>query len=140
MGQLFHFGGALVTLKVELERLHRLGTVLHGLADEAGGLKTGFTYSSPPSVSTGVPLQDAVYNASRSVPTSVTEALSINRDLIDTTLVSAIKERLGETGDVMQNVANEYRDADEALVSVQTVTTIYTHATGDWDVPEMGAR
>ena len=54
--------------------------------------------------------------------------------------MSAIKERLGETGDVMQNVANEYRDADEALVSVQTVATIYTHATGDWDVPEVGAR
>ncbi|WP_301124196.1 hypothetical protein [Mycolicibacterium fortuitum] len=129
-----------MTLKVELDRLHRLGSVLRGLADEAGGLKTGFAYSSPPAISTGVPLQDAVYNASRSVPTSVTEALAINRDLIDTTLVSAIKERLGETGEVMGNVANEYRDADEGLVSVQTVATIYTHATGDWDVFEVGAR
>lgn len=66
-----------MTLKVELDRLHRLGSVLRGLADEAGGLKTGFAYSSPPAISTGVPLQDAVYNASRSVPTSVTEALAI---------------------------------------------------------------
>ncbi|WP_396911741.1 hypothetical protein [Mycolicibacterium sp.] len=127
-----------MTLKADLERLHRLGSVLHGLADEAGGLSTSFTYSTPPSISTGVPLQDAFYNASRSVPTSVTEALAINRDLVDTTLVSAVKERLGETGDVMQNVANEYRDADEALVSLPTVAAIYTHATGDWDVPEVG--
>ena len=62
------------------------------------------------------------------------EASSIARDLVDTTLVAAVKERLSETGQIMINVASQFRNGDDEALEVAMNT--YTDATGDWDVPE----
>ena len=112
-----------MTLRVELDRLAKLGATLQGLADEAGGLRTGSS-------------ADLSMFAPGGAEPAVVEAASIAHDLVDSVLVSAVKERLSETGEIMVNVGNEYREADEAKVSEGTVATIYSHATGDWDVPE----
>jgi hypothetical protein len=112
-----------MTLHVELDRLGGLGPILQGLAGEAGALRTG--PAAGPYLSTPGGMEPAVL-----------EAASIAHELVDTTLVAALRERLSETGEIMVNVANEYRTADEATVSVHTVATIYTNATGEWDVPE----
>jgi hypothetical protein len=65
----------------------------------------------------------------------VLEASSIAHDLVDTTLVASVKERLSETGEIMVNVANQFRTGDAEALEV--ATNIYTEATGDWDVPEV---
>jgi LysM repeat protein len=108
-------GGA--TLRVELERLAGLGPTLQGLADEAGRLN-----SHLPMCPTG------------GMEPSVLEASEIARDLVDSTLVSALKERLSETGEIMVNVANQFRNADDEVLEVAMET--YTDATGDWIVPD----
>ncbi|MFD9660810.1 hypothetical protein ACFWAY_04170 [Rhodococcus sp. NPDC059968] len=61
---------------------------------------------------------------------SVIEAAGISADLVDAALVPAIKERLGETGDVMIHVAQEYRSQDES--SADRFVAAYTNATGNW--------
>lgn len=61
---------------------------------------------------------------------SVLEASSISIDLIDSALTAAIKERLGETGEIMSAVAEQYRATDDA--SAAAVAAAYTDATGDW--------
>ncbi|MGW5149062.1 hypothetical protein [Rhodococcus koreensis] len=105
------------TLKADLEELERLGGTLHGLADEAGGLRTG-------------PAAGPYLSAAGAVMASVIEASSISADLVDATLVPAIKERLGETGDVMIHAAQEYRNQDES--SADRFVAAYTNATGEW--------
>jgi hypothetical protein len=75
---------------------------------------------------------------------AVDEARSIADD-VDFALVPSVEERLAETGEIMVNVANEYRTADDPTsgsldttpVTLESVMAIYTNATGDWDVPEM---
>ena len=66
---------------------------------------------------------------------AVLEACSIANDLVDTTLVAAVKERLSETGEIMVNVANQFRNGDDEALEVAMTT--YSDATGDWDVPEV---
>ena len=108
-------GGA--KLQADLERLAGLGPTLQGLADEASRLNSNL----PMCPSAGM-------------EPAVLEASEIARDLVDSALVAALEERLSETGEIMVNVANQFRNAeDEALeVAMQT----YTNATGDWIVPE----
>ena len=104
-------------LHVELERLAGLGPILQGLADEAGQLNSHLPMCP-----------------TQGTEPAVLEASEIARDLVDSTLVSAIKERLSETGEIMVNVANQFRNADdEALASAMET---YTDATGDWIVPD----
>jgi hypothetical protein len=75
---------------------------------------------------------------------AVDEARSIADD-VDFALVPSVEERLAETGEIMVNVANEYRTADDPTsgsldttpVTLESVMAIYTKATGDWDAPEM---
>lgn len=110
-----------MTLHVEMDRLAGLGPVLRGLADEAASLRTG--PSAGPYLSVPGGMEPAVLEAS-----------SISHDLIDSTLVAAVKERLSETGEIMINTANQFRNGDEEALEV--ATSIYTDATGDWDVPE----
>jgi hypothetical protein len=50
-------------------------------------------------------------------------------------LVAAVKERLSETGEIMVNVANQFRNGDDEALEVAMNT--YTDATGGWDVPEV---
>ena len=71
----------------------------------------------------------------KSVPTAVTEAFSINHDLVEGEMVPAVKERLHETGKVLEDTANRFRDADEVKVSLGTAMSTYTNATGEWNVP-----
>ncbi|HEY9305277.1 MAG TPA: hypothetical protein VIO95_13385 [Mycobacterium sp.] len=110
-------------LRVELDRLAGLGPILRGLADEAASLRTG--PSAGPYLSVPGGMEPAVLEAS-----------SIAHDLVDTTLVTTVKDRLSETGQIMVDVANQYRSADEATTKLTTVMTTYSNATGTWDVPE----
>lgn len=109
---------------MELDRLAGLGPILRGLADEAAGLRTG--PSAGPYLSVRGGMEPAVLEAS-----------SIAHDLVDTTLVTTVKDRLSETGQIMVDVANQYRSADETTTKLTTVMTTYTKATGTWDVPEV---
>ena len=111
-----------MTLHVEMDRLAGLGPILQGLAGEAAVLRTGPSAGPYLSVSGGM-------------EPAVLEASSIAHDLVDTTLVAAVKERLSETGEIMVNVANEFRNGDDEALEVAMNT--YTDATGDWDVPEV---
>ena len=117
-----------MTLHVEMDTLARLGPILEGLADDAAKLNSDLPMCPVPG---------------RMQP-AVLEAAEIARDLVDSALVSALKERLSETGEIMVNVAKEYRTADEpetgldtTPVTLESVTAIYLRATGDWDVPEV---
>lgn len=118
---------------VEMDRLAALAQKLHGLADEAGGMNTAKSSANP--LTLAMAAQRGLLSGGSDVPTSVTEAMSISHDLVDTDLVPAVRERLRETGDLMVDVANQYRNADETKVSLTTAMTTYTNATGDWNVP-----
>jgi hypothetical protein len=116
-----------MTLHVEMDRLAHLGPTLQKLAGEAGRLNSNLPMCPIPG----------------QMEPAVLEASEIARDVVDSALVSALKERLSETGEVMVNVANEYRHADEpktgldtSPVTLESVMAVYTNATGDWVVPE----
>ena len=111
-------------LRVELDRLAGLGPTLQSLANEAASLRTG--PSAGPYLSVPGGMEPAVLEAS-----------SIASELVDTAMVTAVKNRLSETGQLMVDVANQYRNADEAKTSLDTVMATYTNATGAWDVPEV---
>jgi hypothetical protein len=108
-----------MTLHVEMERLAGLGPVLQGLAGEAAELNSDLPMC---------PIPGAMEPA-------VLEASEIARDVVDSALVSALKERLSETGEIMVNVANQFRNADDEALEV--AMDIYTDATGDWVIPEV---
>jgi LysM repeat protein len=112
-------------LRVELDRLAGLGLTLRGLATEAASLQTG----QPAGLSCPAPAPGGTEPA-------VLEASGIAHDLIDTTLVTTIKDRLSETGPIMVDVANQYRNADETTTSLATAMKTYTNATGTWHVPK----
>ncbi|WP_072804143.1 hypothetical protein [Rhodococcoides yunnanense] len=104
-------------LKADLDRLEQLGARLGSLAREAAALRTGPAAGPYSSVLGGM-------------PTSVLEASSISGDLIDSALIDAIVERLSETGEIMVDVARQYRTTDDA--SAAAVGAAFTDATGDW--------
>jgi hypothetical protein len=108
-----------MTLRVEMDRLAGLEPILRGLADEAGQLNSDLPMC---------PIPGAMEPA-------VLEASEIARDIVDSALVSALKERLSETGEVMVNVANQFRNSEDRALEVAMDT--YTDATGDWVVPEV---
>jgi hypothetical protein len=107
-----------MTLHVEMDRLAGLGAILHGLAGEAQRLGP----SAPSLLMQGV-------------EPAVSEAVDVAQDVVDSALLTALKERLSETGEIMVNVANQYRNADDEALELATDT--YTDATGDWLVPEV---
>jgi hypothetical protein len=111
-----------MTLHVEMDYLASLGSTLQELAIEAVILQTG---------SSAGPW----FTGPGGVEPAVLEAASIANDLVDTALVNTVRERLSETGEIMVNVANQFRNADEEASEV--ATAIYTDATGDWVVPEV---
>lgn len=137
------------TFAADVEELLTLGGVLHGLAEEAAALSVGPSadvpsnsffsplsiptrgFSNSPSGTWSPPL------ATSSVLSSFVEASSISRELIDGALVSSLKERLGETGDIMVNVAEQFRNRDEQ--SATELATTYTNATGDWNAQDATA-
>jgi nucleoid-associated protein YgaU len=105
-------------LHVELDRLAGLAPTLQGLADEAAQLSSDLPMCPIPGA-----MQPAVLEASE-----------IARDIVDSALVSALKERLSETGEIMVNVANQFRNADDP--ELEAAAAAYRKATGDWLVPE----
>jgi nucleoid-associated protein YgaU len=105
------------TLQADLDRLASLGPTLQGLAEEASRLNSNL----PMCPTAGM-------------EPAVLEASEIARDLVDSAMVSALSERLSEAGEIMVNVANQFRDADDEALEVAMQT--YTEATGDWMVPE----
>ncbi|WP_067535986.1 hypothetical protein [Nocardia crassostreae] len=109
-----------MTFKADLEILGKLGTTLHGLAQEAAQAKPKEAESPAPDE----PLLSGV------------AAGQIMVDLVDNSLIPAAKERLSETGDVMINAVSEFASAEES--SVDRFVTLYNQATGDWTVE--GAR
>lgn len=104
-------------LKADLDRLEQLGATLGSLAREAAALRTGPSAGPYSSVPGGM-------------PSSVLEASSISGDLIDSALIDAITERLSETGEIMVNVAQQYRATEDATATA--VGAAFTDATGDW--------
>ncbi|MHC9297140.1 hypothetical protein ACRCUN_32155 [Mycobacterium sp. LTG2003] len=111
-----------MTLHADMQILGQLGPKLQGLATEASLLRTG--PSAGPYLSVPGGMEPAVL-----------EAASIAHDLVDTTLINAVKERLSETGEIMVNVKNQFQNADDEALEV--AMRIYTDATGDWVVPEV---
>ncbi|WP_020106425.1 hypothetical protein [Nocardia sp. 348MFTsu5.1] len=109
------------TFQTDVDELERLGGVLHGLAAEAGALRVG-------------PAAGPFLSVQGGILASVAEASSISGDLVDEALVPALDERLGETGDVMINVAKEFRTSDEQ--SAADLAATFTAATGDWNPEE----
>jgi hypothetical protein len=108
-----------MTLHVEMERLASLGPTLEGLAEEAGKLNSDLPMCPIPGA-----MEPAVLQASE-----------IARDVVDSALVSTLKERLSETGEIMVNVGDQFRNGDDEALEVAMDT--YTDATGDWVVPEV---
>jgi hypothetical protein len=118
-----------------MDRLGGLGSVLQGLADEAAALTTGPSASSfdltPGALFQSGPLFPLTF---ADPPRSVVEARDIANNVVDALLVPAVTERLSETGEIMVNVADQFRNADDEALEVAVTT--YTDATGDWNVPQ----
>jgi hypothetical protein len=118
-----------------MDRLGSLGSVLQGLADEAAALTTGPSASAF-DLTPGPPFQPGpLFPLTFADPLrSVVEARDIANNVVDALLVPAVTERLAETGEIMVNVADQFRNADDEALEVAVTT--YTDATGDWDVPQ----
>ncbi|MBP2210831.1 hypothetical protein JOJ87_001175 [Rhodococcus ruber] len=108
-------------LRADVARLEELSGRLHGLAAEASRLRVG------PAAGPYAPALDAL------MP-SVLEAARLSQEIVDSALIPALAERLGETGDVMRATAREYRNQDDT--SATRLVSAYLSATGDWRVDE----
>lgn len=129
------------TFAADIAELKRLGGVLHALADEAGRLSVGPSAGAPPVTGgTFVPMTPAPLLANppfvpvNTVLTSFLEASAISHELVEGVLVPSLQERLGETGDIMINVAEKFRSRDER--SAAELAATYTDATGAWVAQE----
>lgn len=105
-----------MSLAVDLEMLGKLATTLHGLAQEAGGIKG----ENPPDAGTTDRLVAA--NA----------AASITTEVVIGALVAAAKTRLDETGSVMTDCATAFKNMDDS--NADALVTAYNTGTGDWVV------
>lgn len=129
------------TFAADIAELKSLGGVLHGLADEAGRLSVGPSAGAPPAtggtfapMATGPLLGNSSFSPANTVLTSFLEASAISHELVEGLLVPSLRERLGETGDIMTNVAEKFRSRDEQ--SAAELATTYTDATGAWVAQE----
>ncbi|MGV9611365.1 hypothetical protein [Nocardia xishanensis] len=102
------------TFNADLETLGKLATTLHDLARQAEAIKPKRTAD----VSPHEKLQ------------SVSAGLLLESEQLLGVLIPTVKERLGETGDVMANVARQYKDADET--NAANILDLYRKSTGDW--------
>ena len=117
------------SLQVDVDALAGLSKTLHQLAGAAGGEKVGAA-AGPfivPESGTLIP-QTA---GSDDVMSSVLAAADVCHNLIEKDLIPAIRERLKTTGDVMNDVAREYRGQDEKSAEM---ISAYRNALGDWKV------
>jgi hypothetical protein len=107
-----------MSFQADLEILNQLSTTLHTLAKEAADVKA----KNPPDPNADDPLLAG------------TAAGQITRDLIAGTLISTAKQRLSETGDIMADVAKQFKNQDDK--AADALTALYTSATGDWTVEQ----
>jgi hypothetical protein len=103
-----------VTLQADLDQLRSVGGYLRGLAVEVTGLRFGPSMMSTDSAALK----------------TVGAMNHIQYDVLNTTLIPSCSERLSETGDIMINVADKFKNADESMV-LQVADTL-TKATGNW--------
>jgi hypothetical protein len=104
------------TLRVDLDVLQELARTVSALGEAADGFKIGM----------GTAIRGDV------MP-SVRTAIEISNQIVDSSLIPAIKERLTETGEVMVNIATEYKDQDER--NAELMVSAYRNAIGDWTAP-----
>ncbi|MBF6331849.1 hypothetical protein [Nocardia transvalensis] len=107
-----------MSLKVDLEILGKLSATLHDLAQKASEVKA----KNAPDTKAEEPLLAG------------TAAAQITRDLIQGALIPTAKERLSETGDVMTNVAKQFKDKDDS--AADALVQVYSSATGNWTVEQ----
>ncbi|QIS18754.1 hypothetical protein [Nocardia terpenica] len=105
-----------MTFKADLEILTKLGATLHNLAEEAGNIKVD-----------NAPDPDAADQL-----LSARAAGAITKELIFGGLVATAKERLSETGDVMVDVATQFKNQDDN--AADALVAAYNSATGAWTV------
>lgn len=106
------------SLNADLEILGKLASTLHDLSQEAAQVK---------------PKNAPDPNADDSLLSGVA-ASQITHDLIQGALISTAKNRLSETGDVMANVAKQYKDKDDSFAD--SLVQLYNSATGEWTVAQ----
>ena len=104
------------TFKADLEQLGKLGTTLHDLARAAEGVKPKRTAE----VASAEQLQ------------SVGAGLLLENEQLLGVLIPTLGERLSETGAVMTNVAQQFKDTDES--NAADIMDLYRKSTGDWTV------
>ena len=102
----------MTSVKADIDHLNALGGTLKQLATEAASLKHQTASGSGGSMH------------------SMSEATSIDSDIIAGALVPTIEERLGETGEIMVAVAKQYQDRDGA--NSRMIADTFSAATGDW--------
>ncbi|WP_378740920.1 hypothetical protein [Nocardia brasiliensis] len=107
-----------MSVKVDLDVLTTLSGVLQGLAAEAAGLSSG----------------QFVARCAPGDMESVVVAREIDFRLVNRSLMPAVKERLGETGEIMANAAKHFATMDGA--NAEIVAAAYTAATGEWSARE----
>ncbi|WP_031333412.1 hypothetical protein [Williamsia sp. D3] len=100
----------------DISQLTALGTTLNGLGSEASELKISGS-------ATGA-----------STMRSVNEAINISSEIVEGSLIPTIAERLNETGEIMSNVAVQFRGQDDS--NAEKLATTYTNATGDWNTED----
>jgi hypothetical protein len=103
-----------VTLQADLDQLRSVGGYLQGLGAEVTALKFG-------------PMMTGTDSAALKTFGAMTR---IQYDVLNTTLIPSCSERLSETGDIMINVADKFKNADES--KVLDVASTFTKATGTW--------
>lgn len=103
-----------MTLQADLDQLRSVGGFLQGLGLEVTGMKFG-------------PMMMGTDSAALK---TVGAMQRIQYDVLNTTLIPTCSERLSETGDIMINCADKFKNADEG--KVVDVANTFTKATGTW--------
>jgi hypothetical protein len=103
-----------VTLQADLDQLRSVGGFLQGLGAEVTALKFGPSMMSTDSAALK----------------TVGAMNHIQYDVLNTTLIPSCSERLSETGDIMINVADKFKNADES--KLLDVASTFSKATGNW--------
>jgi hypothetical protein len=106
--------GSAVTLQADLDQLRSVGGYLQGLGREVTALKFG----------------PSMMGTDSAALKTVGAMNNIQYSVLNTTLIPSCSERLSETGDIMINVADQFKNADEGRIL--DVASTLTKATGTW--------
>ncbi|WP_142282771.1 hypothetical protein [Mycobacterium aquaticum] len=103
-----------MTLKADLDQMRTVAGHLATLGAEVTGLKFG-------------PMMMGTDSAALQ---SVGAMQHIQYDVLNTTLIPSFSERLSETGEIMVNCADKFKNADDT--KTLDMVTMFTNATGNW--------